>query len=445
MKVGRNDPCPCGSGQKYKKCCMEKDKEIALQSANCEDDIDEWEPEDEPVYDGWNNNNLNVYDEDDFTSERIRELPELSDEESDLVDDWWAEYKTLNDTVKEREHLIAFMDRYPHLVDHLELYHEVLFELDADHFKSDNYEIFVELMLRIRKEFLFTYKKTRGYYDKNLIYWYVLQGRLDEMDPFFDCFREDNRYDDHLDDLIQFFHAIDRADILLTSLTGNRDIEHVSFIIICNILQRYIEKPVTDELVQSLLDEFVSKSVIYKNYDTDSIKESLLNYMRPLMPWDTELPKKRSEASEYYSAISLNFAYFLYKNTDLSFCSATYISKFIENYYKRIVNDENKRPVDVFCLDKENILNHTLNYYDMVYWGYDMRCFIELSALYYYCAYLKICGNISEEQKNELQEMITNFYEETYKVSKEMGPEMLLFKQFPLWKMKTQTSTASLV
>jgi len=24
MKVGRNDPCPCGSGKKYKKCCMNK-------------------------------------------------------------------------------------------------------------------------------------------------------------------------------------------------------------------------------------------------------------------------------------------------------------------------------------------------------------------------------------------------------------------------------------
>lgn len=23
-KVGRNDPCPCGSGKKYKKCCMNK-------------------------------------------------------------------------------------------------------------------------------------------------------------------------------------------------------------------------------------------------------------------------------------------------------------------------------------------------------------------------------------------------------------------------------------
>ncbi|MFM4709357.1 SEC-C metal-binding domain-containing protein [Aeromonas caviae] len=21
MRVGRNDPCPCGSGKKFKKCC----------------------------------------------------------------------------------------------------------------------------------------------------------------------------------------------------------------------------------------------------------------------------------------------------------------------------------------------------------------------------------------------------------------------------------------
>lgn len=26
MKIGRNEPCPCGSGKKYKKCCLNKDK-----------------------------------------------------------------------------------------------------------------------------------------------------------------------------------------------------------------------------------------------------------------------------------------------------------------------------------------------------------------------------------------------------------------------------------
>jgi hypothetical protein len=25
-KIGRNDPCPCGSGKKYKKCCESKTK-----------------------------------------------------------------------------------------------------------------------------------------------------------------------------------------------------------------------------------------------------------------------------------------------------------------------------------------------------------------------------------------------------------------------------------
>jgi hypothetical protein len=26
-KIGRNDPCPCGSGKKYKKCCLLQDEE----------------------------------------------------------------------------------------------------------------------------------------------------------------------------------------------------------------------------------------------------------------------------------------------------------------------------------------------------------------------------------------------------------------------------------
>lgn len=30
-KIGRNDPCPCGSGQKYKRCCLPK--EVPVRSA----------------------------------------------------------------------------------------------------------------------------------------------------------------------------------------------------------------------------------------------------------------------------------------------------------------------------------------------------------------------------------------------------------------------------
>ena len=32
-KAGRNDPCPCGSGKKYKHCCLEKDRAADLAPA----------------------------------------------------------------------------------------------------------------------------------------------------------------------------------------------------------------------------------------------------------------------------------------------------------------------------------------------------------------------------------------------------------------------------
>lgn len=31
---GRNEPCPCGSGNKYKKCCLEKDDAARVAAAN---------------------------------------------------------------------------------------------------------------------------------------------------------------------------------------------------------------------------------------------------------------------------------------------------------------------------------------------------------------------------------------------------------------------------
>jgi tetratricopeptide (TPR) repeat protein len=48
-KIGRNDPCPCGSGKKYKKCCLARDEaRLAAETQRqapapilVEDDLDE--------------------------------------------------------------------------------------------------------------------------------------------------------------------------------------------------------------------------------------------------------------------------------------------------------------------------------------------------------------------------------------------------------------------
>ena len=41
-KVGRNDPCPCGSGKKYKKCCLRK-----TVTKSSTDNTSTWETEKE--------------------------------------------------------------------------------------------------------------------------------------------------------------------------------------------------------------------------------------------------------------------------------------------------------------------------------------------------------------------------------------------------------------
>jgi uncharacterized protein YchJ len=32
MKVGCNEPCPCGNGKRYKKCCLAKDEATERES-----------------------------------------------------------------------------------------------------------------------------------------------------------------------------------------------------------------------------------------------------------------------------------------------------------------------------------------------------------------------------------------------------------------------------
>jgi SEC-C motif-containing protein len=40
MKTGRNDPCPCGSGRKYERCCLDRELEVVGLAGECERLVD---------------------------------------------------------------------------------------------------------------------------------------------------------------------------------------------------------------------------------------------------------------------------------------------------------------------------------------------------------------------------------------------------------------------
>lgn len=43
-KIGRNEPCPCGSGKKYKKCCLKNKKSATVEhvTPSTWDDVIRW-------------------------------------------------------------------------------------------------------------------------------------------------------------------------------------------------------------------------------------------------------------------------------------------------------------------------------------------------------------------------------------------------------------------
>ena len=398
-----------------------------------EDDFDDVDSDDvdfEDVFDGVFDG---VFDDNEVNDEKD-EVSEISADENKLVEDWWKKYNQMINYVVKREHLVRFMDRYPHLVDHLELHWEALCDIGQDHYTMGKYDIFVEILLRVRNEFPNTYKKCAGVYDADLIYWYVAQGRIDEINPFFDRFKINRRgeFNNKLDNVINFLRAIDRADIVFDKI-GEQSDSSIFFQVKFNrIISRYLDKPVNDETIGLIYNELLSNG-IKKGWlgNEEHLKDRFQGMTRPFTVWDNNIPKKQSEAFELYLDILYNFTYFLYKIIGISYDCADFNAKMVYQFYKEVVYKK-YRPKELFCLDRQSYEeNMLLNNQDWFF--FSVLALFQINAFYYFAAYLETCGNLTEEQKQAFQQYMIETYQKVYGNFKMEGPEMLLFEQFPYW------------
>ena len=204
--IGRNDPCPCGSGKKYKKCCLGKDEPVleAQAPAGPADDNSESEP-----YEGESGiRNAGWECESDTPEDPVSEpetkdagpvfpeppeeaLSPLSPDQDRLVDEWWKVEKPLfrkRDAEALLRHLNGFWALHPDLIPYLELEMEFLFELGADLGRQKEWPRFAELLVRLRGEHPVAYLRSFGYFDRYLIIEALAQGRTEEIPRLFDLF-----------------------------------------------------------------------------------------------------------------------------------------------------------------------------------------------------------------------------------------------------------------
>jgi hypothetical protein len=132
-KIGRNDPCPCGSGKKYKKCCLAQDEEKLRSKIDNKPDIRRKNLYNNKDYDDLDaappvpyDQELSDDDNDDehpgskdiaaqYTCRQFeRDIPEIGDDQQKLIEDWLLQYNKIprkddNSSSLIKDHLVRFL------------------------------------------------------------------------------------------------------------------------------------------------------------------------------------------------------------------------------------------------------------------------------------------------------------------------------------------------
>jgi tetratricopeptide (TPR) repeat protein len=125
-KVGRNSPCPCGSGKKFKRCCIDKNK--VTKSDNVISSVEpkvgssikfgQWSDVDE--LDEWCNDSLDLINEgkleeaEVLAKKLLKEFPELPDgwERMAMIYEAQNNYLKAEEYYVKADHIVINSDGY---------------------------------------------------------------------------------------------------------------------------------------------------------------------------------------------------------------------------------------------------------------------------------------------------------------------------------------------
>jgi hypothetical protein len=208
MKLGRNDPCHCGSGRKYKKCCLEKDEAAALaqqeQALEYDENLDD-EAEDDmalqpgdspppmPAPKDKNQIDLELFDDDDDDDDDGDDDDGDDDDDDDDGDDdapeideqaasqRWKEFEKQN--YEDKIALFVKTLDEPRLMDDQMAFEmlDTLRQETSKHNERDRYEALVE---QLRERLPKVYAKSAHFYLENCIDNAVSAGRFERIPAF---------------------------------------------------------------------------------------------------------------------------------------------------------------------------------------------------------------------------------------------------------------------
>ena len=456
-KIGRNDPCPCGSGKKYKKCCLNNDEKRireAKRPHNSEEFFEDeimtdnevdFELDQEGTESDVEESNIDQEEREPFHSKTIsKEIPEISEQEQTLIDEWWRQYKQVKmqpDMVI--QHLESFFIAHPSLVPNIEFHHDILFELSSQMVKAGNTEEYVAFMERIRAEFADSYVKSFVYYDLDIIGYKVAIGKKNEVPEFLNYFKE---YPDHDADLlfrlINFLMATDCEEILTDLVTeiyypvcvspkvmGGDEILNpllVSYYI------PFLENGYSDDDLLGLVEQIkkIRISLVDDLYRPEFFKSLFDGILGDLTEWSIADCSTNVDVNRRYNEVSLNFMGYLRKERGMGWIKAEFFRELVNMYLVSIIPD-GKRPRKVFIFTR-HLIEQTIEQRCVSMFFLDTTKTLSLlRALYWFAEYLNKSGNISDEHKTEIQTWCSEINSKLFPSLAKDNTAAMAFERFP--------------
>jgi hypothetical protein len=461
-KIGRNAQCPCGSGKKYKKCCLRKDEEAQRQKSiseyqvneeaydDLEDDKDEvgWrETEDSWPSDDENEGPVSDYSGAEEVSypQPDKSIPAISESEQAIVDEWWEEFSPIyrdSDADEMIRRIVGFMEEHPNLFVHLYLDEECLFELGAELARRGEYRRHTELLQRIRKEHPEVFIRSHGHYDRDIITELILNGQREEISQYFNFFREyPDSHPDELSEIIDLLLAANCQDELFElvretaiPITCSPKVIGGDFALRWFFFEQWIPFLEKRDASESSCNEVL---VALNNielpfdpgFDSDVILETLTAAFGKVSVWDITQCHKRREFEAFYRNIVWNFCSFLNERKGMSWPTARFFADRIEGYLCDVPH--NKRPKKAFNFERTKIDQHIAqNCMRFIFLDGTLSISV-LQAVYYFAEYLKENRVFSDEDINNTGQACLSLFETSKKAlpASDAGPR--IFSTFP--------------
>lgn len=472
--LGRNDPCHCGSGKKYKKCCLAADEQKARErrSASVESQFEDlqnhkvWDENDlvEESSSDWRPDSVN---EEDVRDEAINifgdelenhkdldkdeeegsnpcpELPELFYEQQKIVEKWIDDFpnhyerKNPDDAITR---IRQFMNDLPDLFPYLYLEESTLFELGAELARRNQWPKYIDLLKEIRRKHPQMYQRGFEYFDHDLILHAIVTG--DSIPSYFDFFRMFPRH--NLDKVFEIIHLL---------AWTNREEELLKFIEITSGERWYLPYEIYEEsewywpiFVEQVrrMDSQDAPDLIAEQIAalfkpctrkalTDSHKRTIresIEWARTVQSdWDITQYKDFQRIHGFYRALAWRFCAFLHRTKGVGWIKSRYLANRLLDYWMDI--PEGKRPKKTFRINEAHLDKHIALRYRKFFYIDGVRGAGLIEAVYHLADFLAVHGRQAEQTPEEIHALCGRLHAQLLKAVEPTDAVLQLVPEFP--------------